>query len=161
MSAQDNIINEEQPENNQKFSIGLAHWISVLGFAPVLSKPAFFWIISSGGYDSFGITFDVGLALTFSFLLPSLIMYSFVKVKGISYDNRESRLTPLLFVAAVYFAGTLVLAVMVEPTYATILMFCYGTNTLAICAINLKWKISVHAMGVAGPATALIFSFES
>ncbi|MHB1440987.1 MAG: hypothetical protein ACYCSO_09445 [Cuniculiplasma sp.] len=159
MISQDNIINNEQPENHQRFSTGLAHWISVFGFAPVLSIPAFLWIISSGGYDKFGFTYDVAVALTFSFLLPSLFMYSFVKVGGISYDNRESRMTPLLFVAAVYFAGTLVLAVMMEPANAIILMFCYGTNTLAIYAINLKWKISVHAMGVAGPATALIFSF--
>lgn len=36
-------------------------------------------------------------------------------------------------------------------------MFCYGTNTLIVFFINLKWKISVHAMGVAGPAIALMF----
>lgn len=35
-------------------------------------------------------------------------------------------------------------------------MFCYGTNTLIVFFINLKWKISVHAMGVTGPTTALL-----
>ena len=36
-------------------------------------------------------------------------------------------------------------------------MFCYGSNTLIVFFINLKWKISIHAMGVTGPTTALIF----
>ena len=85
-------------------------------------------------------------------------MYAFVKIKGISYDNRESRLLPLLSVAAVYFTGALVVHEMAAPINTTILMFCYGTNTLMIYLINLKWKISVHSMGVAGPTTALVFA---
>ena len=85
-------------------------------------------------------------------------MYSFVKIRGISYDNRESRLLPLLSVAAVYFTGVFVVYEISVPVNAIVLMFCYGTNTLMIYLISLKWKISVHAMGVAGPATALVFA---
>ena len=146
----------EQPWKGQNSFSNLANWISVFGFAPVLSIPAFILIILSGA-GSNSIAIEVSVALLFGFLLPSLIMYSFVKVKGISYDDRESRITPLLSVAAVYFTGTLVLAALSEPASATILMLCYGTNTLTMYFISRRWKISVHAMGVAGPTTALIF----
>ena len=36
-------------------------------------------------------------------------------------------------------------------------MLCYGINTIIVFVINLKWKISVHSMGLTGPTTALIF----
>ncbi len=39
------------------------------------------------------------------------------------------------------------------------LMFCYATNTLAVTAINTKWKISAHAVGASGPLTSLAITF--
>jgi len=38
-------------------------------------------------------------------------------------------------------------------------MICYLNNTIIVLLINLSWKISIHAMGVAGPLTALIYLF--
>ena len=156
--SQDSIGNLMKRQGNSRdyFSY-LAQGISIFGFAPVLSVPTFILIILSARVGS-NFAIDLGIALLFGFLLPSLTMYFFVKMNGISYNNRESRLVPLLSVAVEYLLGTVVFSVLSEPASATILLFCYGTNTLAIYLISLKWKISVHAMGVAGPTTALIFS---
>lgn len=151
-------ISRRQPEHNSIFFAGLAQWISALGFAPVLSIPAFAAIILTERPGLHGVAPELFVSILFGFLFPSIAMYAFVKIKGISYDNRQSRLLPLLSVAAVYFTGVLVVHEMALPINATVLMLCYGTNTLMIYLISLKWKISVHAMGVAGPASALIFS---
>ena len=151
-------ISMKQQKHNSDFFADLARWISAVGFAPALSIPAFSILVLTGGPVQYGVTPMLFVSILFGFLFPSITMYAFVKIKGISYDNRESRLFPLLSVAAVYFTGALVVHEMAAPINTTILMFCYGTNTLMIYLINLKWKISVHSMGVAGPTTALVFA---
>ena len=151
-------ISKRQPERNSVFFADLARWISVVGFAPVLSIPAFAIIVLTESSGQYGVTPALFVSIFFGFMFPSIAMYAFVKTKGISYDNRESRLLPLLSVAAIYFTGALVAHEIAAPINATILMFCYGTNTLMVYLISLKWKISVHSMGVAGPTTALVFA---
>ena len=44
------------------------------------------------------------------------------------------------------------------PTIIIALMLCYACNTVIMLLITLRWKISIHASGVAGPATALVYS---
>ena len=34
-------------------------------------------------------------------------------------------------------------------------MFCYALNTAVVWLITLKWKISIHAIGLGGPLVAL------
>jgi membrane-associated phospholipid phosphatase len=36
-------------------------------------------------------------------------------------------------------------------------MLCYLGNTVVMMFITLRWKISVHASGIAGPSTALVY----
>jgi membrane-associated phospholipid phosphatase len=38
-------------------------------------------------------------------------------------------------------------------------MFGYFAGTLFLFLVNLRWKISIHTMGIAGPTTVLIFVF--
>jgi membrane-associated phospholipid phosphatase len=38
-------------------------------------------------------------------------------------------------------------------------MLGYCAGTLFLFFINLYWKISIHAMGIAGPTTVLVFVF--
>ncbi len=73
--------------------------------------------------------------------------------------KREDRSYPLIIVVMSYLIGTLVLIAFQAPLITVGLMFCYFSNTLVIFFINLRWKISIHSMGVAGPTVALIFSF--
>jgi membrane-associated phospholipid phosphatase len=47
---------------------------------------------------------------------------------------------------------------MKAPAMVTALMLCYAGNTLVMMLITRRWKISIHASGIAGPTTALIAS---
>ena len=85
------------------------------------------------------------------------------KEKDIDMDipERSERNYPLLLAILSYLIGFLVLYILNAPTITTVLMFCYFSNTLAVFFINLFWKISIHSMGVAGPAAALVYVFGS
>ena len=43
------------------------------------------------------------------------------------------------------------------PTLIKGLMLCYFVNSIIIVSITLFWKISVHAAGITGPLTVLIY----
>ena len=72
---------------------------------------------------------------------------------------RTDRNRPLLVASASYFLGTVVLVAVHAPLLTTVVMFGYCAGTLFIFFINLYWKISIHAMGIAGPTTVLVFVF--
>ena len=72
---------------------------------------------------------------------------------------RTERGRPLLFACTSYLIGTAALVAAHAPLLTTVLMFGYFAGTLCLFFINLYWKISIHTMGIAGPATVLIFVF--
>jgi len=53
-------------------------------------------------------------------------------------------------------AGGLTLWLLKAPPMITALILCYAGNTLVMMTITIRWKISVHASGITGPATVLI-----
>lgn len=100
------------------------------------------------------------VALLFGTFFPLLIIYSLYKlgkVKDMDVSDREKRNTPFLVVVLSYVIGTAILVGISAPPIVSALMFCYATNTLITSIVNLRWKISVHAIGVAGPFTCLTF----
>jgi len=58
-----------------------------------------------------------------------------------------------------YVVGVIVLFATGAPPLTSALMVCYLNNTLIVLLFSLFWKISIHAMGISGPATALIYLF--
>ncbi len=79
--------------------------------------------------------------------------------RDIDIPLREERRRPLFLSAASYFVGTAVLLLAQAPLLITGVTFAYGIGTLVIFLINLRWKISIHTMGIAGPTTVLVFVF--
>lgn len=105
------------------------------------------------------------VAVLFGAVLPFLYLFSLLlkeKVTGIDVPVRQQRTVPYLISAVIYFTGFLVLLFLRASVPVCALMFCYMSNTLVISLINVKWKISAHAMGAAGPLTllALIFGWQ-
>lgn len=102
------------------------------------------------------------LASLFGTVLPiaavALLMDSNDGSEG-PFDERKKRSRPLLVVSGIYFLGAALLYVADAPIIIFGLMFCYFSNTMIVYLINKYWKVSIHAMGVAGPTTALIFAF--
>jgi len=106
------------------------------------------------------------LCVIFAGILPILLVLYWIESKksngkkiAIDIPVREERNFPLVMVIFSYLVGVITLYLINAPLITTVLMFCYFSNTLLVFFINLRWKISIHAMGVAGPITALIYVF--
>jgi len=111
------------------------------------------WIAVGGGFDAL-----VVLVLTLT-VVPLLFVLISVK-RGevdIFVSEREKRLKYYLLSLLSYLAG---LAYTLWRGYALYATLClsYALSAAALAAITtaLKWKISVHTAGIAGPTTALV-----
>lgn len=95
----------------------------------------------------------------FAGFLPLGMVYWFTRQSPIKYQRVAQEKRKEIFLAAIfsYTLGFGILYLITSPKIVTGLMFCYMTNTLAMGLINQFWKISIHASGIAGPLTALIF----
>jgi membrane-associated phospholipid phosphatase len=103
----------------------------------------------------------VAICLTFGTLIPLGIIYLLSR-RGLISDffvsEREERAKPFAGAIVSYVVGSFMLMLVRAPTIVTALMLCYAGNTFIMMLITHRWKISVHASGIAGPATALAVS---
>ncbi|MHB8852525.1 MAG: phosphatase PAP2 family protein [Ignavibacteriaceae bacterium] len=102
------------------------------------------------------------IALIFGFFAP-IILFVFMRKNGklvdIDASIKEERTVPFLIAEIFYLIGLLILIFYKINIISIAFWFCYISNTLIIIFINKYWKISVHAMGAAGPAAAFILLF--
>jgi membrane-associated phospholipid phosphatase len=138
----------------------IAKFVSSITHPPLVSIPVFiimnYLLLGSSNFINVTI-----ICLIFGAFLP--IITSLILIKKMDTDiditDRTKRTLPLFFAVCSYFIGFIVLYIVQAPSITTILMFIYSSNTLIILFINLYWKISIHAMGVAGPTAAFIYAF--
>ncbi|HEY9166274.1 MAG TPA: hypothetical protein VIS48_08955 [Candidatus Kryptonia bacterium] len=114
---------------------------------------------TSYGRNEFAIA---AVAVTFGAIIPFAYLYLLLhrkKVTEIDIPIRQQRTIPYLVSVAIYSFGFVILFILKAslPVYA--LMFCYATNTFVVSLINVRWKISAHAMGASGPLTVLAMTF--
>ncbi|MBL7168539.1 PAP2 family protein [Candidatus Bathyarchaeota archaeon] len=96
----------------------------------------------------------------FGAILPLSSTYYLVRrgiIPDIYASVRETRTEPFLWAMASYLLGVTVLLYLNAPLAVTALMACYFGNAVIMLTITLRWKISIHAVGVSGPITALVF----
>jgi len=108
--------------------------------------------------------FLVGLltATIFLSLIPTISILIMV-VRGTTdiFVSRLEYRRPLLVLACLsHLAGTVVLSNLGFTDLAH-LCFTYFTVTLSVLIVSLKWKISIHMAGVAGPTTFLALKYGS
>jgi membrane-associated phospholipid phosphatase len=84
---------------------------------------------------------------------------AFARSEGIDFDipERHARARPFEIAILSYLAGFLALVMLRTPILVSGLMLAYFINTSAMFLITLVWKISVHAAGVTGPLSFLVF----
>ena len=150
---------------NESSKKKIAELISDFAYAPLVSIPVFA-LINYTILNSYEFIIITILCAIFAGVMPILLVLWWLKDKNggeheidMDIPERSERNYPLLLVILSYFIGFLVLYILNAPTITTVLMFCYFSNTLAVFFINLYWKISIHSMGVAGPAAALVYVF--
>jgi len=150
-------------ENNIKYHLsenGVAKLISIITQPPIISIPAFiilnYFLV---GPDQFIV--PTLICIIFGALIPILTSLILIKKMHTDLDitDRTKRTLPLIFAICSYLIGFLVLYIISAPTIVTALMLIYGSNTILILLINFQWKISIHAMGIAGPTAAFIYAF--
>lgn len=136
----------------------LATFISAAMNAPFIAILTFVPLILSQGHDSQMLL--IGVTTLFGAILPLSSTYYLVR-KGIIPDiyasDRASRTEPFLWAMASYLLGVTALLYFKAPFVVTALMACYFVNAITMLLITMSWKISIHAVGVTGPITALVF----
>jgi membrane-associated phospholipid phosphatase len=112
------------------------------------------------GFPFVAVTFITTL---FAAILPLSVLLIWETRTNAKFDldipARTDRNHPLLVASASYLIGTVILVAVHAPLLTTVVMFGYFAGTLFLFFINLYWKISIHAMGIAGPTTVLVFVF--
>jgi hypothetical protein len=99
----------------------------------------------------------------FSGLLPILALYYLRHIGMIGdlmVNERDQRLIPFACVFGSYLLGTAFLWVFNAPTTMVALMVSYVITSLVMMVITLRWKISIHAAGVAGPSMFLVLRYN-
>lgn len=147
-------------QTNHLSEINTAQFISMVAHPPVISIPTFIILnYFLAGPDHFVV--PALISVIFGALIP--ISTSLILIKKMHTDlditDRTKRTVPLIFAICSYLLGFLVLLWYGAPAIVSAFMLIYGTNTLIILIINFYWKISIHAMGIAGPTAAFIFTF--
>jgi membrane-associated phospholipid phosphatase len=99
----------------------------------------------------------------FSGLLPIISLYYLKRVGMIGdlmVNERDERLIPFACVFGSYVLGTAFLWIFNAPTTMVALMVSYVITSLVMMVITLRWKISIHAAGVAGPSMFLVLKYN-
>jgi len=138
----------------------LAKAVSLLMNAPLLAVATFVYIYLT---DATGPSLTVLLtAIFFSGVLPVLIIFYQRRsgiVKEMMVNERDERTKPFLGAISSYVLGSLALVYLEAPVAMVYLMACYLVNSIFMMIITLRYKISIHASGVAGPVTFLVHQY--
>ena len=130
--------------------------ISLLFNPAVIAAFAFVTLLYSGGAHN--SIFLVAICISFGTIVPLAIMYQLSKsglISDLYVSHRGERVMPFVGAISSYLLGSAALILLRAPSIVSALMLCYAGNTIIMMLISLKWKISVHASGIAGPATVL------
>ena len=135
--------------------------VSVITHAPFLS--AFMFVLLSLISDDPTVA---AASIIVSLLTATVIPVLVVQHYSVRYGNtdgdvarREDRARPLLGGILSYVAGVVLLYAVGAPDICTVMMLSYALSTVVVMLISTKWKISIHATGVMGPAMALSVAF--
>lgn len=134
-----------------------ARLVSAVTHAPFVSAVVFV-LLNLQADSTAGFAVSTAAALVFASVIPVLIVQHYsVKYGNTDGDvvRREDRVRPLIGGILSYLAGAVVLALIDAPRISTAVMVSYAVSTTVILIISTKWKISVHATGIVGPALVI------
>ncbi|MGD0803387.1 MAG: PAP2 family protein [Candidatus Bathyarchaeia archaeon] len=136
----------------------LATRLSAALNAPLITLITFIPLILLNGLSQAPLL--ILITSVFGCILPLAMVYGLLKldiIQDFYAHDRDTRFIPFIWTTLFYLLGTISLILVSAPQVVTALMACYFVNGLVLMVITLKWKISIHASGVAGPFTALVY----
>ncbi|MSS73696.1 MAG: hypothetical protein EXS64_19745 [Candidatus Latescibacteria bacterium] len=135
-----------------------AHFISGL-LNPISTSALVFWALVSRVHAPVGSrTLWLILGLVFSAVLPLayvVVLRQKGDISGLLIPDRGQRTRPLLVGIGSYLMGVVALSLAGAPGLLVALMGCYAISTALATLINLRWQISLHAVGAWGTLVAL------
>ncbi len=129
-------------------------------FHPMIISLCVFAVLIFNGTSSIGNPYIIFFTcFIFSNLIPIttvIILKKLGKIDDLDASVKDQRQFPLTLGIGYAGLGFLSLILLNANPLTQGLMFCYMTNTVLTLLINRFWKISIHSMGVSGPAAALL-----
>ncbi len=126
----------------------------------ILSAPtdAAIAFVSLSLLDSASLS-QTAVSIIFASVIPIAGIIFIAKTERVDYDipKRSMRIKPFIIGIINYFIGFILLLWLKTPVLMTGLMLAYVINTTIMLVITLYWKISIHAAGVTGPLTFIIY----
>ncbi|TMI39511.1 hypothetical protein E6H23_08895 [Candidatus Bathyarchaeota archaeon] len=136
----------------------IARYVSAVGNAPIVAATVFTVLIAFTRSPLYQLV----IAIVFATLVPLGLLFYLTRkriIPDLYASDRDSRAIAFVGVLISYFLGGVALGLTRAIPIVTGLMLCYFVNGFIAMLISLKWKISVHAWGITGPLTSLIFQF--
>ena len=130
-------------------------YLSHLLGAPVVAAPIFVAL----SYLTNATILQSAACLVFATMIPIGGIIRVARSANVDYDipARDARAKPFFIAIVSYVFGFVLLVDLRAPVLLSGLMLAYSINTFGMFLITLSWKISVHAAGITGPLSVLIF----
>ncbi|HET6993119.1 MAG TPA: PAP2 family protein [Bacteroidia bacterium] len=113
-----------------------------------------FLIPSDFGFPDSSIPLRIiGMVITSTVLLPIvciLLMLRYGKIESVEMESQKERNWPLLLSAIIYLAPYYVLHSRIVPVFIQLFILGAIMGILIALVVNLKWKISLHMIGIGG-----------
>lgn len=147
---------------SNSFSNKVARVVSTLFVPPAFTIIVFTFLAFYLENDVEKILITLTVAYLLGFASP-IILFFYLRKRKMIVDGdasiKEERTLPFSIAVIFYLIGLIILITFEVNIITTAFWFCYISNTLITILINKYWKISAHAMGVAGPFAAISFLF--
>jgi membrane-associated phospholipid phosphatase len=148
-----------RPPPRTRLANFLSYVINPLALPPV----AFVLILWHFGASGAEIARVFAISAVFFTLLPLgylVRMVRFGVADSIEVRRREHRARPFLVGVGFYLIGVVLLALVADTARPLLiaLALLYPVNTGVVALITLRWKISVHMIGLAGFVSVLLFA---
>jgi membrane-associated phospholipid phosphatase len=109
-----------------------------------------------------------GISMLFLTVIPALSLLFYIprreamsrRLEPWSSTEKRQRVMSFVFMAVSYPIGFVVLKLVQAPAIFEAIMLTYVGVVLALILVNLFFKASGHAAGVAGPVSALIYFYD-
>ena len=139
---------------NHKF----AHFLSVLLHPVLMPSYALLLIFRESTYFSYSVSPEAKIALFAiiilnTLVLPVLISYILVKrgwIKSFEMEKREERLIPYLTnIILILLSSFMIYKLRLPRAFFLLTLGAAAAVTIAMI-VNIKWKISIHMVGIGG-----------
>ncbi len=151
---------------NQFTSLRVARLISDFTSPPVIAIPTLTVLclydqarVGGTGWDLLARLF---LSITFGITLPTvyiIFLFRRNRVTDLHISVREQRTLPYLVSIGFYLLGFVLIYLFIGPGVLAAAMLVNVIIGISMALINLKWKISAHAIGIANPLALLTLLF--